>query len=77
MMGPFISMSQVTDICGHHFSFLSLFRPGGTIQFKLFCFNYVQQYEPQGFPFFRSLEVYGKCPEVARDAAFMGHPAML
>lgn len=33
----------------------------------------------KGFPFFFFciLEVYGKCPEVARDAAFMGHPAML
>ena len=32
----------------------------------------------KGFTFFfRILEVYGKCPEVARDAAFMGYPAML
>ena len=77
MMDPSISMSQVTDICGLHFLFLSLFRPGGTIQFRLFCFNHAQQYEPQGFSFFRILEVYGKCPEVARNAAFTGHPAML
>ena len=36
----------------------------------------------KGFSFFFVfvlciLEVYCKCPEVARDAAFMGHPAML
>ena len=78
MMDPFISMSQVTDICGLHFSFLPLFRPGGTIQFRLFCFDHVQQYESQGFSLlFLYLKVYGRCPEVARDAAFMGHPAML
>ena len=51
MMDPFISMSQVTDICGLHLLFLSLLRPGGTTQFRLFYFNHVQQYEPQGFPF--------------------------
>ena len=76
MMDPFISMSQVTDICGLDFLFLLLFRPGGTVQFRLVCFNHVQQYEPQGFSFFCILEVYGKCPEVARDAPFKGHPAM-
>ena len=48
MMGAFISINQVTDTCGFNFLFLSLSRPEGTIQFRLFCFNHVQQYEPQG-----------------------------